>query len=29
MIEASKKKQINCINIWLQNTKLKNKEFEN
>ncbi len=29
MIEASKKKQINCINIWLKNTKLKNKEFEN
>lgn len=28
IIQASKKKQINCINIWLKNTKVKNKMFE-
>ncbi len=28
MIEASRKKQINCLNIWLQNTRLKNREYE-
>jgi hypothetical protein len=27
MIEATKKKQINCVKLWLKNTKIKNKEF--
>jgi hypothetical protein len=29
IIEISKKKQINCINLWIQKTKLKNKMYEN
>lgn len=29
ILDISKKKQINCINLWLQKTKLKNKMFEN
>ena len=28
ILDISKKKQINCINIWLRKTKLKNKMFE-
>lgn len=28
MLEATRKKQINCIQLWLKNTKLKNKQYE-
>lgn len=27
MIELTTKKQINCVKLWLKNTKLKNKVF--
>jgi hypothetical protein len=28
IVEISKKKQINCMNLWLLKTKLKNKKYE-
>jgi len=28
MLEASKKKQVNCLKLWMKNTKTKNKLFE-
>lgn len=28
MLDASKKKQVNCLKLWMKNTKTKNRIFE-
>lgn len=28
MLDATQKKQINCLKLWMRNTKMKNRLFE-
>jgi hypothetical protein len=28
MLEATKKKQVNCLKLWMKNTKTKNRKFQ-